>query len=184
MTDVDIQKELKPLLGPSEEIVWMGCPRRGIIFRSSDIFLIPFSIVWCSFAVFWFATATSSGAPFPFTLFGIPFIFIGLYMVFGRFFADARKRSNTVYAVTSDRIIISSGIFSKEVKSLNIRSMSDITFSQKTDGSGTIILGPEIGYHSRMRGLEWPGVKHTPALEMIDNVKKVYDIIIGLQRQK
>lgn len=104
-------------------------------------------------------------------------------MSVGRFFIDAHKRKKTIYAITPERILIKSGIFLQEVKSLNIKTLSDITFTTKSDGSGTIVLGPENDRYARMQGIEWPGVKQTPRFERIPNVKQAYDIIIENQRK-
>ncbi|TCD10775.1 hypothetical protein EZ449_07760 [Pedobacter frigidisoli] len=184
MIDYNIENELRPILGLNEQIIWTGKPKTGIILRGSDAFLIPFSILWGGFAVFWESTVIASGGPFFFKLWGIPFVLAGLYITIGRFFVDAKKRSNTVYGITSDRIIIKSGIFSREIKSLNIRTLSDITINQKPDNTGTITLGPVDFRSSMMQGVEWPGVKQTPQLEFIENVKSVYDKIIEFQRSK
>jgi hypothetical protein len=124
----------------------------------------------------------STGAPFFFKLWGIPFVLVGLYMTIGRFFMDARKRANTAYGITSERIIIKSGIVNSEIKSLHIRTLSDITLTQKTDNTGTISLGPTDFRYAMMQGMEWPGVKQPPRLELIPDVKTVYDMIIDLQR--
>jgi len=184
MVDHEIQNELRPVLGHNENIIWTGRPPKGILFRASDLFLIPFTLLWFGFAIFWESTALAGGAPGFFMLWGIPFLVIGFYMSIGRFFSDAYKRGNTIYAITPERILIKSGIFSQEIKSLTIRTLSDITFTTKSDGSGTIVLGPENERNSRMQGLEWPGVKHTPRFEMIPDVKKAYDLIIENQRKQ
>ena len=57
----------------------------------------------------------SANAPFFFRMWGIPFVAVGLYMVFGRFFADAKQRSKTYYGVTSERVIIVSGLREPEM---------------------------------------------------------------------
>lgn len=182
MTTYDIEMDLRPNLTANERFVWVGKPKTGIMLRSSDAFLIPFSIFWAGFAIFWEATALGTGAPFFFKLSGLPFVCVGLYITIGRFFIDAKKRGNTLYGITNDRIIIKSGIFSQEVKSLNIRSISDISFNQKKDNSGTIMLGPTDARLNMMQGIDWPGVKQQNSLEFIDDVKTVYDKIIALQR--
>jgi Bacterial PH domain len=184
MNDYAISDELGSDLSSNEKLIWTGRPKTGIVFRSSDAFLIPFSLLWCGFAIFWESTAVGSGASFFFRLWGSPFVIIGLYFTIGRFFVDAKKRANTVYGITEDRIIIKSGIFNRETKSLNIRTISDITFNQKADNSGTITLGPINSRNSMMEGMEWPGVVQPPRLAFIDNVKTVYDKIIELQRGK
>jgi hypothetical protein len=184
MINYGIENELRPLLLADEKLIWTGKPKTGIVFRNSDVFLIPFSLFWAGFAVFWETSVLATGAPLPFALFGIPFIVVGLYITVGRFFLDARKRARTIYGITNDRIIISTGIFSTEVKSLNIRTLSDITISQKADYSGSITLGPTDLSTTMLRGMEWPGIKQAPRLECIEDVKSVYDKIIALQRQK
>ena len=96
-------------LNSGERLVWSGRPRGGIRFREADIFVIPFSLVWCGFAIFWEIMASrpvaaGRGGPwnvaFAFPLFGVPFVLIGLYFVFGRFITDARKRAKTYYGIT------------------------------------------------------------------------------------
>ena len=183
MINYELEEDLRPNLSQGEKLIWTGKPRTGIVFRSSDIYMIPFSLLWGGFALFWETTVVASGALF-FMLWGIPFVLVGLYMIIGRFFVDAKKRANTVYGITADRIIIKSGVFRRDIKSLNIRTLSDITLTQKADNSGTITLGPTDYRYSMMQGMEWPGVKQPPRLELIEDVKTVYDKIIELQRQK
>lgn len=184
MIDYEIENELRANLATDEKLIWTGRPKTGFVLRSSDAFLIPFSLFWAGFAVFWETSVVYGEAPFFFMLWGIPFLLVGLYITIGRFWVDAKKRANTIYGITSDRIIIKSGIFSRDIKSLNIRSLSDISLSEKKDGSGSITIGPTDMRYMMMQGMEWPGAKQPPRLELIQDVKKVYDVIIGVQRQK
>lgn len=176
-----LQSELRPHLENDESLLWTGKPKTGIVFRTADIFLVPFSIFWCGFAVFWVVMASQAGI---FALFGVPFVVVGLFFVFGRFIIDAKQRKNTTYGLTEDRIIIKSGITSQKIKSLNIRTLSDIEYSEKSDGSGTISFGPKNPMMIWGNGMNWwPGMKTNPQLELIPNVRKVYGQIIELQRQ-
>lgn len=180
-TYVDISSELRQYLDHHERLHWTGQPKKGILFRSSDIFMIPFSLFWCGFAIFWFIGA--SQASMLFALFGIPFILAGLILVFGRYFIDAKQRENTFYGITDERIIIKSGIFNKSIKSINLKTLSDIEYVEKKDGSGTISIGPKnpfVAWNSSMNW--WPGMKSTPSLDMVQDVRKVYNRIIELQK--
>ncbi|MEZ5013983.1 MAG: PH domain-containing protein [Chitinophagales bacterium] len=183
--DFSVTTELQQHLDNNEKLVWTGRPKTGIVFRTADILLIPFSLLWCGFAIFWFTTAWSSGAPFFFVIFGIPFVIIGLIFVFGRFIIDAKQRENTYYGLTDDRIIIKSGIYRKVIKSLNVKTLSDIEYVEKRDGSGTINIGPRNPMMMWGNGMNWwPGVKATPSLDLIQDVRKVYNKIIEIQKSK
>jgi len=185
-----IQKEL----GSHERLIWVGRPKQGIMLRPNDIFLIPFSILWGGFAIFWEVMALTSvlkgaekGGPtvLIFPIFGIPFVIVGLYLIFGRFIVDAKQRGNTYYGVTNERIIIVSGLFSKKVKSLNIKTLSDIALTEKANRYGTISFGPTNPFNWWYAGCFWPGIGNIPPMfEMIPNVKEVYDEIRKIQDDK
>jgi hypothetical protein len=180
----DPETQISSLLDSGETLLWSGQPRGGIRFRAQDVFIIPFSILWCGFAIFWETMVVTHGAPFFFALWGIPFVLIGLYIVFGRFFADAYTRSRTFYGVTSERIIISGGLFSRQLKSLSLRTLTDVSLIQKADGSGTITFGNTNVMNSFFPAGSWPGAGRyaPPSFDMIENAKSVYDIIRQAQK--
>lgn len=171
-------------LDHGERLLWSGQPRTGIRLRAQDAFLIPFSILWCGFAIFWEASVINTGAPFFFKLWGIPFVCAGLFFVFGRFIVDARNRARTFYGITSERIIIISGVFSQQIKSLQLRTLADISLAQQSDGSGTITLGAGQSMNSFVPVGSWPGAQRyaPPSFDLIERAKEVYDIIRNAQR--
>ena len=118
MTPKNSEQEIATELESGERLLWSGAPPQGLLLRSSDAFLIPFSLMWGGFALFWEATTVKAKAPVFFTLWGIPFVLVGLYVMVGRFFVDARQRSRTFYGVTDRRILIVTGVSSRNVKSL------------------------------------------------------------------
>jgi hypothetical protein len=133
--------------------------------------------------VFWEKMALRApNAPGFFPLFGLIFVVIGLYFVFGRFIADAIRRGKTFYGLTPQRAIIVSGVFGRQVKSIDLASLPEITVSERSDRSGTISLGRPSGVNAWMAGMtgpSWPGAARylPPMFEMIDDVKAVYDKI-------
>ncbi len=180
----DAESQIKPELSSNEQLLWHGRPQLGLLLRAADAFLIPFSLMWGGFAIFWEASVVIGGAPFFFMLWGIPFVLVGLYLIVGRFFVDARQRSKTYYGVTDERAIIISGLFRRSVKSLNIDTLTDVALTEKTDGSGTITLGPTPPWHNLMGGSNWPGSHQhaVPSFEMIDDARQVYEILRKSQR--
>lgn len=153
--------------------------------------MIPFSLLWGGFAFFWefsvlrIAPKAHNPTAAVFPLFGIPFVLVGLYVIFGRFIFDAYARSKTRYGVTSDRIVILSGIFTQQTKSLQLRTLSDVSLTEGNSGFGTITFGPSGSYGGMFQGGSWPNSRGVaiPAFEMIEGAKEVYDLIRGAQRK-
>jgi len=170
-------------LSSGEKLLWSGQPRGGIRLRGSDAIVIPFSLLWCGFAIFWEWMVVRKGAPLIMMLWGIPFILVGMYFVFGRFIVDALSRAKTFYGVTNERVIIVSGLISRQVKSLNLRSLTDVSLSERSDGSGTISFGPTypMGYWVPAG---WPGAGRyaPPSFEMVEQAKRIYEMIRQAQK--
>lgn len=184
MKHSSIDSELRTYLQGNERLQWSGRPKTGIVFRKEDAYIIPFSLVWCGFAIFMLVSNLQTSDSLMFSLFGVPFVLIGLMMVFGRFVVDARSRANTIYGLTNDRIIIKSGIFSKQIKSMNINSLMALEYTEKPDGSGTINLGPKNPYTNMGNSMSWmPNVETQPQLEFIPNVRQVYNQIVELRKK-
>jgi Bacterial PH domain len=181
--DYALEQVVRSQLAANEKLLWTGQPRGGIRFRATDAFLIPFSLLWCGFAIFWELSVLEQGAPGFFALWGIPFVAFGLYFVIGRFFVDALARGRTYYALTDQRAIIVSGLVNQQVKSLPLRTMSDVTVTERADGSGTITLGPSIGMYGWFAGSGWPGRGRyqPPAFEMIEDVGRVNNLLRDAQ---
>ncbi len=147
-------------------------------------FLIPFSILWGGFAVFWETIVVVQGAPLFFMAWGVPFVVVGLYLIVGRFWVDARQRAQTYYALTDSRVIIVSGVFSRSTRSLNVRTLSDVAMTKKRDGRGTISFGPGNPMYAWWGMAGWPGMsRYTPPhLELDCDAEEVYEKILAAQK--
>jgi hypothetical protein len=145
-----------------EHILWAGQPDPNVLFSSSDVFLIPFSILWGGFAIFWeamvlWALIRSEFSPIVivFPLFGIPFVLIGLYFMFGRFFFKKRNKRSTYYAVTNKRILILNDR-KNTLQELNIDSIPGINSTVKSNGTGTITFNSaSLPHPPHGQILEW-----------------------------
>ena len=184
-TNWDLAFEMKKHTDTGEKLLWAGKPRQGLLIKPSDIILIPFSLLWGGFAIFWEYMAISGGAPFFFALFGVPFVLIGIYLIIGRFFYDSWNRKNTSYAVTNKRLIIKSGVINKTISSFDIQSLSNLNVTEKPNGWGSILINSYSFQNQLFKNSGWPAnTKQKAAFEMIPEVRKVYRIITESQSKK
>lgn len=168
-----------------ERLLWHGGPRQGLRMTAGDIILVPFSLLWGGFAFFWEYMVLRHGAPWFFAVWGIPFVLFGAYVIAGRFFWDAKRRAATYYGVTNRRVIIRSGVWRPSTRSVNLRTLSDLSVAERADGSGDIILGVAPPMMSWLLTSGWPGTPAywPPALEAIPHVRLVHEIIQRHQHQ-
>jgi len=84
----------------------------------------------------------SSGAPLFFWLWGVPFVAIGLYLVFGRFFYRSWVRRRTLYAVTDRRVIkLVRRTAADSVEALFLDAIPAVNRELRRDGTGSVVFG-------------------------------------------
>ena len=169
----------RPYLTAGETVLWRGKPGKGHLLTGQDIFMIPFSILWCGFAIFWEASVLSFDAPLLFKLWGIPFVCVGLYITVGRFFHMAWMRKRTAYVITNKKIIRARG---NRIDMIEGRNMPPVQISAFRDGSGTIRIGYPT-YYRRRNSVSWNGTDSSVfSLENIPEVARVERIIASMER--
>jgi hypothetical protein len=177
------ESALRAQLGHDEHLIWSGQPRLGVRFGPGDLVMVPFSLMWGGFAIFWEWMALRSTAPWFFKLWGVPFVLVGLYLIVGRFFWDAYQRRRTYYGVTDQRVLIVNQGRRSKVKSLGLATLGEITLSTSNDGTGSLQFGSSpSGSMSWWAGAGWPGVQAGPTFESIPGAKRVEDMIRQAQR--
>ena len=173
------EDRLQQELLDGETIEWCGEPKPSAVFTTWDILMIPFSLLWCSFAIFWEVTVITAGVPLLiFPLFGSFAVIIGLYIVFGRFFVKYYNNKNAAYAITNWRILVLSK------RSVSAREFTDVPFVKKTerrDGSGSLDFEPLgrkiMGWNMNSNmSLDLMGFGQRTRMKFtsIENVKEVY----------
>ena len=175
MTDMS---DLNERLLAGERILWSGRPAQGFLLTSRDAALIPMSLLWGGFAVFWETmVVTQQKTPGFFALWGIPFVLIGLYFIVGRFLLDAWIRSGMLYAVTDKRILISrSGPFAK-FTAVSLDRLPDASITENSGGRGTIRFGEPAPLWGRRNSFaSWtPSLDPTPQFIAIEDARSVFD---------
>src|SRR2546428_1189705 len=135
----DAQMEVQPFLQAGESLLWSSRPRTGVRLQAADVAMIPISLLWGGFAIYWETLVIRSHAPLFMMLFGLPFVGIGLFMILGRFFLDAARRASTLYGVTNNRVFIVTGR-GKMVASYPLAQIPGITTTEGRDGFGSVLL--------------------------------------------
>ena len=156
---------------------------RSDVDRERRLF-IPFGLLWGGFAVFWeWNVLRMPNAPVVMIVFGAPFVLIGLFMIFGRFFVDAWLRQSVFYALTDRRVLILRSRPSVSFQSISLDRLPEATVNESSDGSGTIRFGPAaLLWNSRSAGGfgAWmPTLDPTPQFIAIGDVRKVFTSISG-----
>ncbi len=181
MKNTDPFMAIEKEVGPDERLIWKGRPRSGIMFSSSDIIAIPFSLMWGGFVFFWEYSVLTGDTPLVAKLWGIPFVIVGIYMIIGRFYYDAYRRGRTFYGIT-DKAVLFSFDSGKHSVRLAVNQIPRLSVSERKNGVGTISLEQ----HDKKQEPEanWFGQRKSSQsmFENIDNVREVYEIIRKVQR--
>jgi hypothetical protein len=176
---------------PGETVEWTGRPNPAVIFHSEDWLMIPFSLLWGGFAIFWLMGASGiwdvwvNRPSWNFQWFGViwgtPFVLIGQYMIWGRFVYTRWRKQRKYYALTSRRaLIVERGLGDQTASSAYFANTAMLDKRVRSDGIGSISFGgPVMG--------EWRWGKgnppRCPTFDDIDNADGVYQIAARLQGQ-
>ena len=94
------------VLQPGEQLLWVGQPDPKVVFSKADALLVPFTLLWAGFTVFWEVGVAGSGGPLFALVYGAVFMAVGAYITVGRFLYKRYDRRRTVYGVTDRRVLV------------------------------------------------------------------------------
>lgn len=182
---------LSPELLPDEKIEWTGRPNPSVIFQREDWFVIPFSLMWGGFAIFWLLGASgiwdmwtshpNRSLQYFGLVWGTPFVLAGQYFIWGRFVYRRWMKKRTYYALTTRRaLILRSGVRGRSSSSAYFENIPIIDKRVRPDGNGSVRFGAPITG-------EWQWGK-TPSprpftFDDVDEADSVYRTVISLQDQ-
>jgi hypothetical protein len=170
-------------LPSSEHVLWTGSPVRYPVFDRQDAFLVPFSILWFGFAIFWEAMALKSAAPFFFVLWGLLFVVIGCYLCVGRLIVRQIMLRSVVYTITDQRIIMRwKGMGNERETSRYLDHLEPPILAESDDGVGTIRFGSASPFQfnpQQRRG--WLG-QDLFVLYAIPHARSVRDTILATRK--
>jgi hypothetical protein len=173
-------------LYPNERLLWTGLPQRYPIFNSSDVFLVPFSLLWGGFAIFWETSAVLSDEPPFMLLFGGFFVVAGLYFMVGRLIVRHLFLRSSRYQITNRRVIISSNVLGRRrVQSVYLKDLPPPVIANRNGPVGTIKFGNSTLLDdvkaAQANGLAILRDAGSPTLVEVDGARQVRDIIASAQ---
>jgi hypothetical protein len=138
----DIPRELQSMVDREielgESVKWIGMPiPRFFTGASTGLFL--FAIPWTAFAIFWMFGSWHQSKNIPFTLFGVPFVLVGFWLLSAPLFTY-RRSFKTVYVVTDKRAITLSGGRTTIVRSYPPDALREIYRRERKDGTGDVVI--------------------------------------------
>ncbi len=175
----DLRIDLQPYLHEGEEILWVGQPYTSVTYKPHPTTLL-FMLVWTGFAVFWTVTATAAGGPFG--LFGLPFLAVGVFMLYTATVGGKKRFQNTVYAVTDRRAIILTNGRTTNMTEYIYARLPSISLEDVRGTTGTIRFQSNVVYHNyrgryNRRSSMTVTEGQDTAFVAIDEVQKVYNLI-------
>jgi hypothetical protein len=154
-------------LAAGEKVLWSGQPDNRRWLYPEDLVLVPFSVLWGGFAIFWEAsvlTAASvhggTGERALFSLWGVPFVLIGMYLMLGRLFARRWIRRDSLYVVTDQRVLAFSPSWKgrSRIKMIWLNSYPPLERRAGRGELGTLCVGTTApGQHWLGTSSGWPG---------------------------
>ena len=181
MVRPELHALLRPWLLSGERLLWAGRPKRGLVFRRSDLIQIPLSLAWGGIVFVMFLEET----PFPrdsiFTLVGILFIAAAAYFTVGRFIHYAWSRSRVVYAVTDRRVLILKTGLRPRLRSLELTHLPMLELDEGRNGRGTIVFDAspiEDAMEARLQADWAPAASRVPRFLDIEGARSVYDLVV------
>ncbi|OPY28920.1 MAG: hypothetical protein A4E28_01192 [Methanocella sp. PtaU1.Bin125] len=186
------------ILSPGEKVLWSGQPsRKLLVFRREDLFMLPFALFWTGFSLFWELGALSAVSgpdglnpvALCFPLFGVPFVAIGLYMLFGRFVVEFLARRRTWYALTDRRVVVLTALRDRNVASMPLEKIGRVDITIYRSGRGTLIFEGDSGTggdgrRSRYAVNSVMAYSGEPVFDRIEDPKRVYDMVLEAQEDR
>ena len=131
----------KPYITQDEYILWKGKPEKGHLITGGDMIMMIFGIFWLSFCFFFEYSIIQSQSSLFFILWGIPFILVGLYLVFGRLIQKIYLRNKIFYVITNKKIMIKHG---NKIEMYDGSQLPPMEIHIHKNGNGTILFSETV----------------------------------------
>lgn len=113
-----------------------------------------------------------------------PTLFLGTFawLVGGRVFNDAFRRSRTRYALTSERAIVATGLWRVTVRSAYLDRIIEIGLSVEDSGRGDVYFGDPATFGERRQSLAGFEPSTAVTFELLDDAQQVHDAAVQVRQ--
>lgn len=164
-----------------EQILWQGEPKNVPLFHKSDILILPFTILFGGFLIAYAvisAIMMFAGQGIWFSLVGITFLLMGIYIVFLRLWYRKKRIKRQRYFVTSKRVFAFDTLRDDVLFDIPLNE-TDLYLGHKsliltdvTNATGDFVYNLGLDIFFRKFAHE------TPAFRYIDDIAGVSKIIV------
>ncbi len=182
--DFEATRHIQPEMATTERLMWSGRPVQGLRFRKQDVPTVLFGMAWTGFALWWTWSVWQEEADLIPTAMGSVMVLIGLHQFIGQFFLDSYVRARTFYGVSDQRMVILKTVPTRNVQSLSLSELPDVTLDTEGIDGGVIQFSPDVtvtvpGSGTRRRRRVR---RRGPHFELENGARSAYEIIRRAQK--
>jgi membrane protein YdbS with pleckstrin-like domain len=152
-------REIDKVLDREEKVLWEDAPKFWPFFFGRSLPITIFGIVWTSFMAVFIINSLTAPGPFPYVVFAMPHLWIGLFMLFGPTIYNALVFKHTYYAITDKRIIIQKGWIGRDFEMVDFDQVTNaevnVSVFDKIFGggnTGSILISTAGSFTDARRG--------------------------------
>lgn len=169
-----IEKYLK-----NDKILWQGKTTNVPVFNRADFLLIPFSLIFGGFLLGYAiisAIMMFAGQGILFSLAGITFLLLGVYVIFIRLWYRKKRISREVYFVTDKRLFAFDTLRDNVLFDIPLKDV-DLSLGYKSLELGEVNSIGDFVYGLGLDIFFRKFAHETPAFKYIDDLSSVAEII-------
>ncbi len=117
------------ILGENEQVIWQGQPNKRAYVTNKVLAMLPIALIWliidCTFLFFAFKFDIPLPAKIGMCVF-VCFHLIPFWMWLSNVLTANKRHKNTMYALTTHRILIRTGLIGVDVQSINYKDIQSV----------------------------------------------------------
>lgn len=126
---------------PGEYVLWRGHPEKGNTFTAASAIRALFSLGVLAFCLVWEITAFRQGNSVIMMVFGLPFIAVGLFMLWSSTLRGPYLRNKTFYVITNKKLMLKEG---KNIRFCDGHRLPPMQVKEHRNGNATLSFSYDL----------------------------------------